>query len=651
MITRQKFQMISLAIVAFCIASTVVFGQSMKIYPDKDSGVKPTVDYLTTSPNGGFTLAVSLRESLRIWDNESGKQLFQETINRDSWMHSVGESKSGCLLASFGRSSNHEEDCGIRVRNVTLDTELMHVPIPSNENCRAMLFSSNGSKLCLRKKSKVEVFDVKTGRLENSAAPFETGCKKIAFVANSNLMVVGGFESGHSVIKLWDFKANKIVASRRLGDRSLQGITTSADGTMVACAWWDKVGLFGLTSAGFRPMGNFNSGVREDAELKFSSDGLQLWLLNHQFLMAWAVENRELVCYETFEFSGIPFSRQALSQTDTNPKVVFTSSEDNRTVKSIETGRMIEKVVEPVWQKKIGSVNRHRFSSNISSTGKLAVQRVRNAPVLSYEISSGEKTGELAPPRRNSSLLPMQLANDAILTSINNNMLRIDLVSQKMETISSSQKDWVLSRYKQLADGRYLVFESSRNDRFRAKVLSPTGRLTAQFELEINSGIASTRKFDAFLSQDDKLLACRVGGQCQIFDLESEVEVAEFLCGTPLGFLPTGQFVFDSGAKTFDLNTGEETHQLPMLVDKHAKFLRGREFVVTSGKPERHGHESKVRVWNLKDGTLHATIATGQHSETLSIMVSHESKFISVLYKDGEIETWKVSDIMRDDRQ
>ena len=88
-----------------------------------------------------------------------------------------------------------------------------------------------------------------------------------------------------------------------------------------------------------------------------------------------------------------------------------------------------------------------------------------------------------------------------------------------------------------------------------------------------------------------------------------------------------------------------------MLVDKHAKFLSGREFFVTSGTPERFGYESKVRVWNLKDGTLHATIATGQYSETLSIMVSHESKFISVLYKDGEIKTWKVSDIMRDDRQ
>jgi WD40 repeat protein len=184
------------------------------------------VSSVAFSPDGKRLASGSEDRTVRVWDVESGAELFRLEGHRDG-VNGVAFSPDGCRLASASR------DKLVWVWDVQTGIELLHLEGHTGW-VRSVAFSPDGQRLASASDDgSVRVWDAESGRELRHLE----GVNGVAF-STDGCRLVGA--SGDSIVRVWDAQTGAELV-RLEGDGGWTGRAAfSPDGRRLAAAWSDN---------------------------------------------------------------------------------------------------------------------------------------------------------------------------------------------------------------------------------------------------------------------------------------------------------------------------------------------------------------------------------------------------------------------------
>lgn len=194
-----------------------------------------SVESVAFSPDGQFVATGSADGTARIWDTRSGDQS-RSLGERYGSVHAVAFSPNGKLLATG--CADHIA----RVWDIETGSVLHHLPHQSG-SVQSVAFSPDGLTLATgsanRASSSVEIsssgstklWDTKSGELLRSLEGQRATVNSVTFSPDGELVAVG---SKDRTAKLWDAKTGKLLRSLESLSSPINSVSFSPDGQLVA---------------------------------------------------------------------------------------------------------------------------------------------------------------------------------------------------------------------------------------------------------------------------------------------------------------------------------------------------------------------------------------------------------------------------------
>jgi WD40 repeat protein len=179
-----------------------------RLYATLQGHTKEVLD-ISFSPDGGFLASVSLDESVKLWDVNSGQLLHTFSVKGHGGHNSVAFSPDGGTLVSGGEGNTikfWDVNTGIELRTLKGDKSFASL----------FAFNSDGrilASLLNREQGNITLWDVKNGQ-EILTMPHKLRTVSIAFnKEGDSLASQDRDENGKEFFNFWDIKRGKISRS------------------------------------------------------------------------------------------------------------------------------------------------------------------------------------------------------------------------------------------------------------------------------------------------------------------------------------------------------------------------------------------------------------------------------------------------------